>query len=126
MLLSCKRHKGKEMRDAEDSGSAKLPAAKGLATAKKKRKSRWTRLRQSVRPLGNRWSEPGPHAIQPGSWGWGTEVPLNGFVRDRVELAVPKIEGSGLGAVERMGAPSAKHRELVAGFIDGAVPVDSL
>jgi len=47
-------------------------------------------------------------------------------VFDRVKLAAPEIEGLGLGAVERAGAPPAEDGELVAGLVDSTISINAL
>src|SRR5215470_11691889 len=51
--------------------------------------------------------------------------PLSGFVGYGVELTAAEVNRLGLGPIERACATPAKNGELIAGFIDGAVALDS-
>src|SRR5207302_8340498 len=50
---------------------------------------------------------------------------LGGFVGYGVELTVAQVNRPGLSSIERARATAAKNGELIAGFIHGAVAVDS-
>ena len=50
---------------------------------------------------------------------------LDGFIGYRVDLATAEVQGLGLHVIERAGTSAAKNGKLIAGFIDGAVAVDS-
>src|SRR5215467_6514766 len=47
-------------------------------------------------------------------------------VGDAVELAAPKVERLGFALRKRPSSAAAEYGDLVAGFVHGAIPVDSL
>src|ERR1700730_4867844 len=60
-------------------------------------------------------------------WSRGGARVLDGIIHDGVRFARTQmnIERTHFGAVERAGPAAAEHRELIARFIDRAVPVNS-
>src|SRR5215472_3935113 len=125
-----KRLKRKEMRVKKGKTVYKFLAEEHLAVAKKWRKGSESENSASLPASGAclRAKEPGLQASGQGVRSRGRPPqpgPLSGFVAYCVDLTVAEVNRLGLGPIERACATPAKNGELIAGFIDGAVALDT-
>src|SRR5579864_5580820 len=54
-----------------------------------------------------------------------TKWMFDGLVGDGIKLSIAEVQSLRLGAIERARSSPAKNRELIAGFVHGAVAVDA-
>src|SRR6516162_4147844 len=130
MPVGDKRLERKEMRVQKGKTVYKFRAEEAHSSGKEMEK-RFAKRAGASLPASRaclRAKEPGLQTSEQGVRSRGGPLepdPLGGFVGYGVELTVAQVNRLGLGPIERACATPAKNGELIAGFIHGAVALDS-